>query len=92
MWGADYPHSEGTYPHTTEALRVAFADRPVGEVRTMVESTAADFYGFDLEQLRPVGDRIGPAVADVSTPLAQDDWPTDSTCNAFDRTQMLRAW
>jgi hypothetical protein len=71
---------------------VAFADRPVGEVRTMVESTAADFYGFDLEQLRPVGDRIGPAVADVSTPLAQDDWPTDSTCNAFDRTQMLRAW
>ena len=31
----------------------------------MVESTAADFYGFDLEQLRPVGDRIGPAVADV---------------------------
>ena len=92
MWGADYPHSEGTYPHTTEALRVAFADRPVGEVRTMVESTAADFYGFDLEQLRPVGDRIGPAVTDVSTPLAQDDWPTDSTCNAFDRTQMLRAW
>jgi predicted TIM-barrel fold metal-dependent hydrolase len=92
MWGADYPHSEGTYPHTTEALRVAFADRPVGEVRTMVESTAADFYGFDLEQLRPVGDRIGPAVADVSTPLAQDDWPIDSTCNAFDRTQMLRAW
>jgi predicted TIM-barrel fold metal-dependent hydrolase len=92
MWGADYPHSEGTYPHTTEALRVAFADRPVGEVRTMVESTAADFYGFDLERLRPVGDRIGPAVTDVSTPLAQDDWPTDSTCNAFDRTQMLRAW
>jgi hypothetical protein len=92
MWGADYPHSEGTYPHTTEALRVAFADRPVGEVRTMVESTAADFYGFDLERLRPVGDRIGPAVTDVSTPLAQDDWPADSTCNAFDRTQMLRAW
>ena len=26
MWGADYPHSEGSYPYTTEALRVAFAD------------------------------------------------------------------
>jgi len=24
MWGADYPHSEGSYPHTTEALRAAF--------------------------------------------------------------------
>ena len=28
MWGADYPHSEGSYPYTTEALRVAFADYP----------------------------------------------------------------
>src|SRR5207302_1021755 len=25
MWGADYPHSEGSYPYTTEALRAAFA-------------------------------------------------------------------
>jgi predicted TIM-barrel fold metal-dependent hydrolase len=92
MWGADYPHSEGSYPYTTEALRVAFAGRPENEVRTMVETTAAGFYGFDLEQLRPIGDRIGPAVADVSAPLAQDDWPTDTTCNAFDRTQILRSW
>ena len=25
MWGQDYPHSEGTYPYTTEALRNTFA-------------------------------------------------------------------
>ena len=92
MWGADYPHSEGTYPYTTEALRVAFAGRPADEVRTMVETTAADFYGFDLERLRPIGERIGPVVAEVSAPLAPKDWPSNSTCNAFDRTQMLRAW
>ncbi len=61
MWGADYPHSEGSYPYTTEALRVAFADYPEPEVRAMVESTAASFYGFDLDRLRPVGDRVGPA-------------------------------
>ncbi len=60
MWGADYPHSEGSYPYTTEALRVAFADYAEPEVRTMVESTAASFYGFDLDLLRPIGDRIGP--------------------------------
>ena len=25
MWGSDFPHSEGTYPYTREALRVRFA-------------------------------------------------------------------
>jgi len=48
--------------------------------------------GFDLEALRVIGDRIGPTVADVATPLAVEDYPTDSTCNAFDRHQVLRAW
>jgi hypothetical protein len=71
---------------------VAFADHSADQVRTMVETTAADFYGFDLDLLRPVGDRIGPTVADVGVPLAPDAWPRDSTCNAFDRTQILRAW
>ena len=92
MWGADYPHSEGSYPYTTEALRVAFADVPEQEVRSMVETAAAGFYGFDLKALRPVGDRIGPTVEEVSRPLAPADWPTKSTCNAFDHTQILRAW
>ena len=92
MWGADYPHTEGSYPYTTEALRVAFADYAEPDVRAMVESTAADFYGFDLDTLRPIGDRIGPLVSDVARPLDPDDWPTKTTCNAFDRTQILRSW
>ena len=92
MWGADYPHSEGSYPHTTEALRVAFADYPAADVRAMVEGTAASFYGFDLEQLRPLGDRIGPTVGEVSAPLAHEAWPRDSTCNAFDQTAIQRSW
>jgi hypothetical protein len=91
MWGADYPHTEGSYPYTTEALRVAFADYAEPDVRTMVESTAAAFYGFDLDALRPIGDRIGPLVSDVARPLPQGEWPK-TTCNAFDPTQMLRAW
>ena len=70
MWGADYPHSEGSYPYSTEALRVAFADYAEPDVRAMVESTAARFYGFDLDLLRPIGDRIGPLVSDVAQPLA----------------------
>ena len=92
MWGADYPHSEGSYPFTTQALRVAFAGYPEADVRAMVESTAASFYGFDLGRLHPIGDRIGPLVADVAQPLEPAEWPTKTTCNAFDTTQILRAW
>ncbi|HUC04744.1 MAG TPA: amidohydrolase family protein [Acidimicrobiales bacterium] len=91
MWGADYPHSEGTYPYTTEALRVAFATHEEADVRAMVESNAASFYGFELDALRPIGARIGPLATEVGRPLAPEDWPR-STCNAFDRTQVLRSW
>ena len=73
-------------------LRVAFAAYAEADVRRMVETTAAGFYGFDLDALRPIGDRVGPLVADVSRPLDLEDWPTKTTCNAFDPTQILRAW
>lgn len=92
MWGADYPHSEGSYPYTREALRVAFADRPVSDVRQMVETNTALFYGFDLEGLRKVGARIGPTVDEISRPLDPTDYPADSTCNAFEREITARAW
>ena len=92
MWGADYPHSEGSYPYTTLALRAAFGDCDPVEVVRMLETNAADLYGFELEALRPVGDRIGPTVAEVARPLEVEDYPTDSTCNAFDRHQVLRSW
>jgi predicted TIM-barrel fold metal-dependent hydrolase len=92
MWGADYPHSEGSYPHTTEALRCAFASCPPDEVRAMVETNAAELFGFDLDALRPLADRVGPTVDEVRRPLSPDDYPKDSTCNAFDTAQVLRAW
>jgi predicted TIM-barrel fold metal-dependent hydrolase len=92
MWGADYPHSEGSFPYTTEALRAAFASCPPEETRMMVETTAASVYGFDVAQLREVGERIGPTVADVAVPLDPADYPADSTCNAFDPEQVIKAW
>ena len=92
MWGADYPHSEGSYPYTTEALRAAFAPCPPEETRMMLETTAADVYGFDLEMLRSIGDEVGPTVAEVLVPLDPADYPADSTCNAFDAEQIVKAW
>ena len=92
MWGDDYPHSEGSYPHSTEALRVAFAGRSPDEVQAMVGDNAARFYGFDLAELKPIGDRIGPLVTEVARPLVRDDYPVGSTCNAFERESALKAW
>jgi predicted TIM-barrel fold metal-dependent hydrolase len=92
MWGDDYPHSEGTYPYTTEALRVAFSACEPEAVQAMVGGNAARFYGFDLERLQAIGDQIGPKVDDVARPLAREEYPTDSTCNAFERQQAIKAW
>ncbi|MGB6058543.1 MAG: amidohydrolase family protein [Microthrixaceae bacterium] len=80
MWGSDFPHSEGTYPYSVEALRAAFVGVPEPEVRQMVGGTAAKVYGFDLDVLQEVADRIGPSPELVATPLV--DVP-DSFCNAF---------
>jgi predicted TIM-barrel fold metal-dependent hydrolase len=92
MWGADYPHSEGSYPYTTEALRAAFADVPPHETKMMLETNAARVYDFDLDALRLIGNRMGPTVADVQVPLNPSDYPADSTCNAFDHEQVIKAW
>jgi predicted TIM-barrel fold metal-dependent hydrolase len=92
MWGDDYPHSEGSFPHSREALRAAFGGCDPVETRMMVESNAAELYGFDLEALRRIGDRFGPTVEEVATALVPEDYPGDSTCNAFDRAQVLRSW
>ena len=92
MWGADYPHSEGCYPYTTEALRAAFSAFDPAEVRAMVETNAAGFYGFDLDLLRPIGDRIGPTVDDVRRPLPRSDYPAGSTCNAFEGELAIKSW
>ncbi len=92
MWGADYPHSEGSYPYSREALRAAFGGIPPEETRRMVETNAAALYGFDLGALRSVGERVGPTVAEIAEPIDPADWPKDSTCNAFDPHQVLRSW
>jgi hypothetical protein len=69
LWGNDFPHPEGTWPHTAEWLRKSFHDIPIEETRVMLGLAAAAVYGFDLEKLRPLADRIGPTPAD----LGQDD-------------------
>ena len=48
MWGTDYPHPEGTWPHTQERLRSDFAGVPVEDARR-----AAGRDGGPVLRLRP---------------------------------------
>jgi len=81
MWGQDYPHIEGTYPYTTEALRNTFAGVDPAEVAPMVGLNAVGVYGFDLDVLEPVAARVGPAIDEVERVL--ETVPADSHSIAF---------
>jgi hypothetical protein len=65
MWGTDYPHPEGTWPHTVEKLRETFCDVPADETTRMLGANAAAVYNFDVAALAPLVDRIGPTAADL---------------------------
>lgn len=69
MWGADYPHLEGTTPFSHEAIRRTFAGVPEPEVRAMLGGNAARVYGFDLGELQPLADELGPTVDEVAAGL-----------------------
>jgi predicted TIM-barrel fold metal-dependent hydrolase len=75
MWGADYPHHEGLFPHTRLGLRALFSNVPEDEVRQMTSLNAAGVYGFDLDYLQVVADEIGPTVEEVATPISVDEFP-----------------
>jgi predicted TIM-barrel fold metal-dependent hydrolase len=64
MWGSDFPHDEGTYPHSREAIANTFAGVPEAEVAQMVGGNAAQLYGFDLAALARHAVN-GPRVEDV---------------------------
>ena len=93
MWGADYPHSEGSYPYSTEALAGRFRSvRPGGDCADAGVQRSRSLRVRPRPSLRKIGDAIGPTVAEVATLLPVEDYPVDSTCNAFDRHQVLRSW
>ncbi len=62
MWGSDYPHIEGTWPHTEAKLKEGFADYPRDEALTVVGATAIDVFGFDRGRLTDLASDLGPSV------------------------------
>ena len=81
MWGSDYPHHEGTYPYSLEALQRSFSHWEEADMRRVLSGNAAHVYRFDLDALAPLGAEHGPSVAAVATPLAEI--PRKATSPAF---------
>jgi predicted TIM-barrel fold metal-dependent hydrolase len=76
MWGADYPHPEGTFPYSLLSLRKTMGGMPESVVRGYLAGTAARAYRLDLQALQHIADRIGPTFADINEPFEQR--PADS--------------
>jgi predicted TIM-barrel fold metal-dependent hydrolase len=66
MWGADYPHVEGTWPRTRRSLARTFRGVPDDEVRTILTDNPARVYGFDVDALQPIADEVCPTYADLT--------------------------
>ena len=90
--GAPTPHSEGSYPYTTEAFLAAFADVPPSETKKMLETNAATVYRSIFRRcVRSATASARPSLT-LAVPLDPSDYPSDSTCNAFDAEQVIKAW
>jgi predicted TIM-barrel fold metal-dependent hydrolase len=84
MWGSDYPHIEASYPYSREAICLTYAGRPRSAVAKMLGGTAAAVFGFDLDQLRPIAERVGPRVAEVAAGIDPASVPPGAAkCPAF---------
>ncbi len=94
MWGSDYPHNEGTWPYTGQALRYAFGgDVGPDELAAMLAGNAARCYFIDLEDLAPIAQRIGPTEAALREPI--DTLPGEGPNDAPVRSWAFRrhgAW
>ncbi len=50
MWGSDFPHAIGTYPHSREFLSEIFEDVPESERRKILVDNVCEFFDLDPER------------------------------------------
>jgi predicted TIM-barrel fold metal-dependent hydrolase len=65
LWGTDFPHPEGTWPNTFDWLQKTFFDIPIDEARRMLGLAAGEVFGFDMEALGKLAEKIGPTPTDL---------------------------
>ncbi len=59
-WGSDYPHPEGTWPQTRRHLLETFHGLPEADLEALLGGNLARHFGFDVRELAPIAQRIGP--------------------------------
>jgi predicted TIM-barrel fold metal-dependent hydrolase len=75
LWGSDYPHIEGSHPHTREHLRLTFAHLPEDHVTKLLTTNVAKVYDFDLDALKPLAEKYCPTKEEVATHIPYSDIP-----------------
>jgi predicted TIM-barrel fold metal-dependent hydrolase len=74
MYGADFPHPEGTWGMNLTYLRatVGRAEMSADETADFLYRNAARIWGFDLGVIEPLVEKHGWSVEDVNDPLPLD--------------------
>jgi hypothetical protein len=65
LFGRDFPHFEGTWPHTKDFLRIAFSEVPANEVELILGENAIRFLNLDRHRLAAIAKRIGPTMDEI---------------------------
>jgi predicted TIM-barrel fold metal-dependent hydrolase len=60
MWGTDYPHPEGSWPHTVERLETDFQDVSIEDTRRLLGLNAIECYDLDVKGLTEIAGKVGP--------------------------------
>src|SRR3546814_1686171 len=91
MWGDDYPHPEGTWPHTREAMAATFCGIEQKYVRQYLGDVAIDVYNLDRAKLQEVADRIGPTVGQLSEACVPPEGETAGLYRSEEHTYELQS-
>jgi len=60
MWGTDFPHPEGSWPHTREKMLKYMTGIPEAELTKLLGANAIGCYDLDQAALEEIASRIGP--------------------------------
>ena len=65
LWGSDFPHQEGMWPHTRRFIRTLFEGVPGPEMKAILGENFMRAYKLDRAVYAPLVARIGPTIKEL---------------------------
>jgi predicted TIM-barrel fold metal-dependent hydrolase len=92
MFGADFPHPEGTWGKTLPYLRATVGDSGMSDddILAFLGGNAAQLFGFNVAALQPVVDAHGWSLDEIRGPLDEDARAKLRRSDAFRPTVALK--